>query len=71
MSRTVVSEGHCTCIFEPRGDHGLEGYALNDRYKFQQMKDSQGIYYRVYPDEGDSYYETCTSIVFKQHFRTS
>jgi hypothetical protein len=61
--------GKCICIYEPRGDHGLEGYQLNDTYLFQICYDKKGKYYRVFPTEETDYYETCGPIIFKKYFK--
>jgi hypothetical protein len=72
--KTLTSEpdilGKCICIYEPRGDHGLEGYQLNDTYLFQICYDKKGKkYYRVFPTEETDYYETCGPIIFKKYFK--
>lgn len=71
---SVIKAGSAKCIFEPRGDHGLEGYQLGDIYRFQYMdRDKNGKpYYRVYPESSngfETYYETCGPRVFKEHFQ--
>jgi len=60
---------YCLCIYEPRGDNGLEGFLLNSIYKYEKKKDSQGFYYRIFPIFGYDYYETCGPNVFKKHFK--
>lgn len=60
---------YCQCIYEPRGDHHLEGFLLNAIYRYQMMKDSKGAYYRVYPTSYDDYYETCGPNIFKKYFK--
>lgn len=62
--------GWCFCTYEPRGDNGLEGYAIGDRYYYQKMwSEHAGNYYRVYPT-GGTYYETCGTTVFKRFFQS-
>lgn len=57
------------CIYEPRGDHGLEGYLLNRTYLFQMCYDKKGKYYRIFPSEELDYYECCGPINFKKYFK--
>lgn len=76
--RTILDTGTCTCIFEPRGDCGLEGYFLNNNYRYeyiqqhkQNMKDKK--YYRVYPtsdhnEYAPDYYECCSRANFNKYF---
>jgi len=59
----------CKCIMEPRGEYGLEGYAMGDWYSCEQMQNAKGIYYRVYPNLIGNYHETCGPIVFKRFFK--
>jgi hypothetical protein len=61
--------GKCSCIYEPRGDHGLEGYQLNEIYLFQMCYDKKGKYYRVFPSEELDYYECCGPINFQKYFK--
>jgi len=63
---TVI--GLCICIREPRGDHGLEGYSIGERYRFQRCENDKS-YYRVYPNDETDYYETCSVGVFKKYFK--
>ena len=65
-----IRKGKCKCHFEPRGDHGLEGYSRDDCYPFQEMKDNKGKYYRVYPNSQDypKYYECCGTKTFQKYF---
>ena len=57
------------CIFEPRGDNGLEGYSLGNLYYYELMYDKKGKYYRMYPTDETDYYETCGPNVFKKYFK--
>ena len=59
------------CIYEPRGDAGLEGFQLNKLYDVQHMSEDKNKrpYYRVYVDCGLDYYETCSKIMFNRHFK--
>ena len=44
----VVSEGLCTCKWDPRGDYGLEGYQIDEEYSFERKECSeQGKFVRV------------------------
>jgi len=56
----------CECIYEPRGDGGLEGYQLSEKYYCYKINN---IYHRVYPDESDGYYETCSKQTFNKYFK--
>lgn len=65
----LMATGKATCIREPRGENGLEGYSKGTEYKFERMSDSRGTYYRVYPGDGvEGYYETCGPMVFAWFF---
>lgn len=67
----ILKTGLCECIREPRGEHGLEGYQLEQfyRYEFKRNKEGQE-YYKVFPDSMfTSYGETCSRITFKRHFK--
>lgn len=59
--------GLCTCIREPRGEHGLEGFNIGDSYQYEVCENDLGVvYYRIYhrPD----YYETATPPSFRRFF---
>lgn len=67
--------GICECIYEPRGDNGLEGFNIKEEYKYEKkirLGELGGnsvkpkAYYRVYLDS--EYYECCNSGVFKKFF---
>lgn len=65
----ILKIGTAKCIYEPRGDHGLEGYQLNQYYKYNLKEDKKGQYYAIFPTHIDtSYYETCSLRVFKKFF---
>ena len=59
------------CINEPRGDGGLEGYQLNEVYSAQLCELNDKRYFRVWPGDEASpgYYETCSPMRFKKHFK--
>jgi len=63
--------GECICIYEPRGDNGLEGYQLNNTYKYA-YNDSEN-YYKVYPTDidgrPDDYCERCGPKIFAKYFK--
>jgi hypothetical protein len=65
----LISEGMAQCIYEPRGDCGLEGFDLDNHYKFENVKHETkgGEYYRLYHKDVD-YYETCGPLEFKRYF---
>lgn len=58
------------CIYEPRGDHGLEGYQAGDRYmaEFMPAMGMNTEYYRVWPVAGGGY-ETCGPGTFRKYFK--
>ena len=66
----------CKCIYEPRGDHGLEGYVLGEIYSCEYRQDKDGAYWRVFPtgshvrepNKNPAYYETCGPIIFVRYF---
>lgn len=66
----MLSNGLCKCIYEPRGDNGLEGYQLENVYKFEEMFGGKQNrkYFRVYPEKHFDYYETCGKKLFKKYF---
>ncbi len=64
---------YCRCVYEPRGDHGLEGYNLGDVYRYETKRDNDGTeYVRVYPQDDPfelgKYYETCSVSNFNKYF---
>ena len=71
MNTGTHTELQVQCIFEPRGSCGLEGYCKGDIYRAEHFQaDVSGKpYYRVYPVEGDNYYETCSPAVFNRFFK--
>lgn len=66
----VADKGICVCDTAPMGHGGLEGYTEKMHYKYERMMEP-GIpsqsWYRVYHD--DEYFETCSTGIFKQHFK--
>ena len=46
-NRAVVNEGICKCIYEPRGDGGLEGFNIDALYRFQVVEKA-GRYVRIF-----------------------
>ena len=54
----------CICVYEPRGDFGQD-FQLSCKYCFKKIES----YYRVYPDESDGYYETCSKQSFNKYFK--
>jgi hypothetical protein len=68
-SSTVIESGLARCVREPRGANGLEGYSLDQVYRFKRCQYEERRYCRVYPDECfPSYYETCGERVFADLF---
>ena len=74
-----IETGRAICIYEPRGDHGLEGYQLNQEYTYAKHfgpirnsanKTRLTDYYRIYPEGSfSSYYEIATPIDFNKYFK--
>lgn len=61
--------GKAICMYEPRGEKGLEGYQLGESYDCEQCIGKDGrAYYRVWPVSGDMYYETCSVSTFNRFF---
>jgi hypothetical protein len=68
-SITIIETGLARCVAEPRGSHGLEGYGLDQSYRFERCQDAKRRYCRVYPDVSfPDYYETCGEVVFASYF---
>ena len=67
----VIEIGVAECIYEPRGDNGLEGYVLGLPYLFHKIKrpDSRKHFYRVWPSIGVDYYECAGPQVFLRYFK--
>ncbi len=68
---TILESGHCICKYEPRGDYGLEGYQLNEMYRYEvRHNDKDGTYYKVFPDKHLTplYGETCSKKQFNKCF---
>ena len=70
----VISDGKAICIEAPRTKHGLEGYNLEEEYKFKRCVDNKGEYIRMYPSAYDdnfanNYYETLTERIFIKYFK--
>ncbi|HHF3053150.1 TPA: hypothetical protein ACPJ1H_003965 [Vibrio alginolyticus] len=64
--------GLAVCVFEPRGEKGLEGYQLGEQYAYRKMKSvtpGQPPYYRVFPTFDSDYYETCSTRTFNRFFK--
>lgn len=67
------------CVFEPRGEHGLEGFQRGDHYWAQQNDFGQGIYWRIWPEgcaptpaaqreDKAEHYEVCGGGIFNRYF---
>ena len=59
------------CINEPRGRGGLKGYLFKEYYLAEKMAGgpTAAPYWRVWPTEDWSYYETCGTTRFRLHFK--
>lgn len=67
----ILDSGRCKCVYEPRGDYGLEGYQINEFYNFERKENYiSAQYFRVYPDKNFPYYgENCTVRAFSKFFK--
>lgn len=66
----IISSGFCTCIYEPRGKNGLEGYQVNQVYRYELRTIPNKKYYKVFPDKNiPEYGEACGTILFKRYFQ--
>jgi hypothetical protein len=66
---TILESGLARCVREPRGDNGLEGYVLDERYRIELCQGGKRRFYRVYPGGSfPDYYETCGERVFADYF---
>jgi hypothetical protein len=69
----VIENGNCECVFEPRGDDGLEGYQRNIIYKFwKNITQSHKKFFLVFKCDrvwGWSV-ETIQPEVFNKYFKT-
>jgi hypothetical protein len=70
-SEPPINAKQAKCILQPMGAHGLEGYSLDDLYKYEYRETGANDgkpYYRIWPTEGN-YYETCSANIFKHYFK--
>ena len=65
----IVTELVATCIYEPRGEHGLEGYQRGELYRCQFVQEIMSRHYRIYPGEPADYYECAIPRTFTKFFR--
>lgn len=66
----LVTELVASCIQEPRGEHGLEGYQRGESYRCQMIEPIYPTprYYRIYPGEPAEYYECAVPRIFTRYF---
>ena len=70
--KTLLHSGRVKCIYEPRGDYGLEGYQLDQFYDYEMFEKDGKKYARVYPDKlFPSYFECCSFYHFNTVFEIS
>jgi len=63
--------GKCFCYYEPKGEHGLEGYDLNKYYIYKLLKNKDKKpqkWFRIYHTK-NGYCETCGFYIFKKYFK--
>lgn len=66
----TLREFKAECIWEPRGELGLEGYQLGDIVTTIECRNSERRWFRVFPDEGfPHYYEVCSIVGFNRYFK--
>jgi hypothetical protein len=66
---TLIEFGLACRRLEPLAPRGLEGYSLDQVYRFERCEDGKGRHCRVYPDGSfPGYYETCGERVFAELF---
>lgn len=68
MNQEIVTELVAVCIYEPRGDLGLEGYQRGESYRCQFVDGNYPRYYRVFPDIESDYYECAIPRTFTKYF---
>ena len=68
--KVIEHEGQCVCVEAPMARNKLEGYVLDEKYRYQVIKYDDKLWVRLYPDTDiPEYYETCNSTVFKKYFK--
>lgn len=70
MNKSIATlQGQATVVFEPRGDHGLEGFDLHDLISYDMVY-AHPSYYRVWKEDWPKdYYETCGISTFNRYFK--
>lgn len=52
------------------GKAGLEGYQLDNKYKYEEVINVlDRKYYRLYPEEGLGHYEIASTKMFNKYFK--
>lgn len=67
----IIGKGTAKCIYEPRGDHGLEGYQCGEVYFFELRERADSTrYYKIFPNDAlcPRYGENCGRNSFKKYF---
>ncbi|MDD5589528.1 MAG: hypothetical protein PHP92_05710 [Candidatus Nanoarchaeia archaeon] len=65
----IIRKGICKVHYAPQGDHGLEGYQLNNNYNFHYKLDKEGYFFKIFL-EGETGENNCvTSGIFKKYFK--
>ena len=67
----IIKQFMAECVFEQRGELGLEGFQFGEKYRAEKVQGESGKkWFRIYPDEGfPDYYETCSEIGFNRYFK--
>jgi hypothetical protein len=67
----IIEIGTAKCIYEPRGEHGLEGYQCGEIYKYE-YKETEHLrrYYKIFPNDAlcPTYGENVGRNSFKKYF---
>jgi len=70
----MITRGKACCKYEPRGEHGLEGFNLGKEYEFQHVEEAEDSsftkgFFRVFHDNKSTYYESTGYNNFHLHFK--
>jgi hypothetical protein len=68
--KNIQHEGIATCTEAPMSRSGLEGYVLDEDYKYEVIRYSKAVWVRIYPDVNEpEYFETASSATFNNYFK--
>jgi hypothetical protein len=71
MMLEVIESGNALVICEPRGSYGLEGFQLDTVIEYSKVRnrETNEVHYRVKNLKWVMYYEVCSPLAFKTHFK--